>query len=115
MAVPMRTVVEPSSMATAKSLDMPMESWVSVGMGGEVVLVAQAAQLLEVGSRGLGVFAPMEGRSLIRTATEIAERSERGEEGGKPFGREAVLGVFVGELDLDEYGESFVEGVGRLR
>jgi len=30
-AVPMRTQVLPSSMATAKSLDMPMESWVRVG------------------------------------------------------------------------------------
>ena len=31
MAVPMRTQVLPSSMAAAKSFDMPIESWVTVG------------------------------------------------------------------------------------
>jgi hypothetical protein len=37
---------------------------------------------------------------------------ERGEKGGEVLGREAVLGVFVGELDFDEDAEGLVEGLG---
>ena len=42
----------------------------------------------------------------------MGEWCEVVEEGGEVFGGEAVLGVFVGELDLDEDGEGFVEGCG---
>ena len=39
----------------------------------------------------------------------MVERRELIEEGGEVFGVEAVLGVFGGELDLDEDGDGFVE------
>ncbi len=57
MAVPTRTQVLPSSMATVKSFDIPMESWVSVGKASDG-LVAEAAEFAEVGAGGLGVIGP---------------------------------------------------------
>ena len=44
----------------------------------------------------------------------MGEGSECGEEGGKIFRFETMLGLFGRELDLDEDGESFSEGGGSV-
>jgi hypothetical protein len=82
------------------------EGWVE-----GLVLVAEAAQMLEVGAGGFGVG--VEGWDGHQAADfEVLERLEGGEKGGEVFGGEAVLGVFGGKFDFDEDGEDFVEGLG---
>jgi len=72
-------------------------------------LVAEAAELAEVGAGGLGVERPgWDGHEA--DGLEGLERLQGGEQSGKLFGGEAVLGVFVAELDLDEDAELFAEG-----
>ena len=79
------------------------------GAEGEVV-VAETAEMLEVGARGFGVF--VEGRNGHQAAGfEVGEGCEGAEESGEVFGGEAVLGLFVGELDFDEDGRVLVEGL----
>ena len=83
-----------------------------------LLLVAEAAEGLEVGAGGLGFERP--GRDGHEAAgLEVRQFRDGVEEGGEFVGGEAVLGLFVGEFDFDEDGEGFVEcccgGVEALR
>ena len=72
--------------------------------------VEQAPEMLEVGSSGLRIL--VEGRNGHEAAGfEMGEGLEGAEERREFFGGEAVLGVFGGELDLDEYAEGFVQSL----
>ena len=84
-----------------------------LGEGGveSLLLVAEAAEGLEVGAGGLGVFRPGgDGHEAVEP--EVGEFSDGVEEVVEVFGRETVLGLFVGEFDFDEDGEGLVEGGG---
>jgi len=73
------------------------------------VFVAETAEVLEVRAGSFGVIAPgWDGHEA--GDGEVLERDEGLEERGKRFWGEAVLGGFVGEFDLDEDGDLFVEG-----
>jgi hypothetical protein len=81
------------------------------GWAGGEVLVAETAKVLEEGARGGGVWVEgWDGHEPV--GADRSEWREGGEQGGELGGVEAVLGVFVGELDFDEDGEGFVEGPG---
>ena len=76
-----------------------------------LLLVAEAAEGLEVGAGGLGFEGP--GRDGHEAAgLEVWQFGDGVEEGGELIGGKAVLGLFVGEFDFDEDGEGFVEGGG---
>ncbi len=78
-----------------------------------LLLVAEAAEMLEVGASSLGVFGQRPRRDGHEAAgDEVFEWGDFVEEGRKVFGGEAVLGLFVREFDLDQDGEFFVEGLG---
>ncbi len=106
IAVPTRTQVLPSSMATRKSFDIPMESWVSFGWDFDG-LVAEAAQLAEVGPRCLGVFGP--GRDGHQAdGFDGGELAHGVEQGGEIFGGDSVLRFLVAQLHFDEQGKTLV-------
>ena len=96
----------PPRMATVKSPDMPVESWVRVGWRC-CCSSLQATQGLKVGASGLGVFAPWRGTVMRPTGvTCCREAAMAFEKSGEFFGRDAVLGLFVGEFDFDVDRES---------
>ena len=78
-----------------------------------LLLVAEAAEVLEVGAGGFGVVGATPGRDGHQAGCgEVWKFGDGVEEGGEVFGGEAVFGFFVGEFYLDEDGEFFVEGCG---
>ena len=73
--------------------------------------VAELAQALEVGTGGLGVFAP--GRNGHETDDgDVFEWGSCLQKGGEFFGRDTVLRLLVGELYFDVDGKIFVERSG---
>src|SRR5271170_4053911 len=74
-------------------------------------LVAETAKLAEVGAGWLRVFGPRRD-SHQADGGDGGQVFDGGEEGGKLVGREAVLGFFVAEFDLDEDGKGFADGLG---
>src|SRR6185312_13431747 len=77
--------------------------------------VAKAAVVCEVRACSFGAFRRVvtpgwDGHET--TQREVFEWCELGNEFWKLFRCNAVLGVFGGELDLDEDGEGFIEGGG---
>ena len=79
-----------------------------------LLLVSQATQGLKVGASGLGVFAPWrDGHEA--DGGDIFERLDGVQKSGEFFGRDAVLGLFVGEFDFDVDREVLIEDWWRRR
>ena len=112
MAVPMRTQVEPSSMATSKSCDMPMESTSRIDRrqvaGGKTV--AQFAQLAEVRPGTFRIVG--EGGTVISPRmcrfVHCGRLAEDGVDLGR-IGRESALGFFAADVDFDQDVERLAE------